>query len=246
MKAATLLIIFLFSAWFALPATAQKLRMGFLAGPNFTLANYDFPADEKIIDADDPGDFTRSWTTNAAPGLFAGFDVQYDLQEKIFASGALIVNLHNYNAKQQNTYTSGKYYEEYEYQYSIVDLQIPLLLNYRMGKISAGVGAFVAASLGGNFTFTRLVRSGGENRSTFSQALVFNNDEFDYADFRPFNAGLRAELGYGIKRWRLAAHIDLGLPNLAPRADSGDVAIHKYPTRRSNLGISCLFQPWPR
>ena len=51
-------------------AFSQKVRMGFLGGANFTLANYDFPKDMNIDNA-----YISSWQSNPGPGLSLGSDI---------------------------------------------------------------------------------------------------------------------------------------------------------------------------
>lgn len=220
-------------------AFTQKVRMGFLGGANFTLASYDFPADKTIDNA-----FISSWQSNPGPGLSLGFDIEYDLSDKLFASTGIVLNKSSFKAIQQDDYINNATILENQYQFGVFELQLPLLLHYRVGKFSAGLGAFAALGLAGNFTFKNL--ENGSLESTYSQSLAFNNDEMGYADFRPLNVGISSEAGYGVKRWRLAAHFDLGLLNLAPKVPSNDVAVQQYPLKRSSLGLTFLYQPWPR
>ncbi|WP_421795035.1 porin family protein [Haliscomenobacter sp.] len=220
-------------------AFSQKVRMGFLGGANFTLANYDFPKDITIDNA-----YVSSWQANPGPGLSLGFDIEYDLSDKLFASTGIVLNQYSFKAIKTNDYLNQETILENKYQFGVFELQLPLLLHYRVGKFSAGVGTFAALGVAGKFTFKNV--ENGDLENDYHQALVFNKDEMEYADFRPVNAGLSGEIGYGVKRWRLAAHLDLGLVNLAPKAPSNDVEVQKYPLKRSSLGMTFLYQPWPR
>ena len=213
--------------------------MGFLGGANFTLANYDFPKDITIDNA-----YISSWQFNPGPGLSLGFDIEYDLSDKLFASTGIVINKSSFKAINKYDFINQKTILEKQYQFGIFELQLPLLLHYRVGKFSAGVGTFAALGIAGQFTFKNMENGNLENE--YHQALAFNNDEMEYADFRPLNVGLSSEIGYGVKRWRLAAHLDLSLLNLAPKSPSKDVEVQKYPLKRSSLGLTFLYQPWPR
>jgi Outer membrane protein beta-barrel domain len=213
--------------------------MGFLGGANFTLANYDFPKDITIDNA-----YISSWQSNPGPGLLLGFDIEYDLTDKLFASTGIVLNKSSFKAIKTDDYINQKTILENKYQFGVFELQLPLLLHYRVGKFSAGVGTFAALGFAGQFTFKNV--EDGRLENDYHQALAFNNDEMDYADFRPVNVGLSSEIGFGVKRWRLAAHLDLGLLNLAPKFPSNDVELQKYPLKRSSLGLTFLYQPWPR
>lgn len=213
--------------------------MGFLGGANFTLANYDFPKDMTIDNA-----YIQSWKSSTGPGFSLGFDIEYDLSDKIFASTGIVLNKSTFKGIRDDNYLNNKINIANQYQFGVFELQLPLLLHYRVGKFSAGVGTFAALGVAGKFTFKNV--ENGRLENDYHQALVFNSDEMEYADFRPLNAGLSGEIGYGIKRWRLAAHLDLGLFNLAPKVPSNDVEVQKYPLKRSSMGVTFLYQPWPR
>jgi len=223
----------------AVYAFTQKVRMGFLGGANFTLATYDFPTEMNIDNA-----YISSWQSNPGPGLSLGFDIEYDLSDKIFASTGIVLNKYSFKAIQQDDYINQETISEDQYQFGLFELQLPLMLHYRVGKFSAGLGTFAGLGIAGQFTFKNVENGNLEN--SYDQALAFNNDEMGYADFRPLNVGLSSEIGYGVKRWRLAAHFDLGLLNLASKAPSNDVEVQKYPLKRSSLGLTFLYQPWPR
>jgi len=232
------LLLILFNV-LAVCAFTQKVRMGFLGGVNFALASYDFPKDMTIDNA-----FIRSWKSNTSPGLSLGFDIEYDFSDKLFASTAIVLNKSTFKAIKKDIYINNQTTLENQYQFGVFELQLPLMLHYRVGKFSAGLGTFAALGIAGQFTFKNVENGNVEN--TYDQALAFNNDEMGNADFRPLNVGLSSEIGYGVKRWRLAAHFDLGLLNLAPKSPSNDVEVQKYPLKRSNLGLTFLYQPWPR
>lgn len=232
-----LLLIFLNLLMFG--AFAQKVRMGFLGGVNMALATYDFPAPQDVDNA-----YFDTWQAEQKPGFFAGYDVEYDFTDKIFASSGLILNYNQFNAVNKRDYINSENMDEYRSQFSLFELQLPLMLHYRVGKFSAGLGPYAALALGGNLKFRYL--ENGNQESAFDESLVFNNSESESADFRPLNVGLGGEIGYGIKRWRVAAHVDLGLLNLSPKSPSQDSQVQKYALRRSNLGLSFLYQPWPR
>ena len=234
----TYLLLALFNL-LAVYAFSQKVRMGFFGGANFTLATYDFPKDKNIDNA-----YISSWQSNPGPGLSLGFDIEYDLSDKLFASTGIVLNKSSFKAIKTDDYLNRETTIENKYQFGVFELQLPLLLHYRAGKFSAGVGAFAALGLAGQFTFKNV--ENGRLENDYHQALAFNNDEMEYADFRPMNVGVSSEIGYGVKRWRLAAHLDLGLLNLAPKAPSNDVEVQKYPLKRSSLGVTFLYQPWPR
>ena len=218
---------------------SQKVRMGFLGGANFTLANYDFPKDMNIDNA-----YISSWQSNSGPGLSLGFDIEYDLSDKLFASTGIVLNKFSFKAIGKDDFINQETILEDQYQFGVFELQLPLMLHYRVGKFSAGVGTFAALGIAGRFTYKNVENGNLENE--YNQALAFNNNPMEYADFRPLNVGLSGEIGYGVKRWRLAAHLDLGLLNLAPKAPSNDIEVQKYPLKRSNLGLTFLYQPWPR
>lgn len=213
--------------------------MGFLGGANFTLANYDFPKDITIDNA-----YVSSWQFDPGPGLSLGFDIEYDFSDKLFVSTGIVLNKSSFKAINKYDFINQKTILEKQYQFGLFELQLPLLLHYRVGKFSAGVGAFAALGVAGQFSFKNV--DNGKLENDYHQALAFNNDEMEYADFRPVNVGLSGEIGYGVKRWRLAAHLDLGLLNLAPKTPSNDVEVQKYPLKRSSLGLTFLYQPWPR
>lgn len=213
--------------------------MGFLGGANFTLANYDFPKDITIDNA-----YVSSWQFDPGPGLSLGFDIEYDFSDKLFVSTGIVLNKSSFKAINKYDFINQKTILEKQYQFGLFELQLPLLLHYRVGKFSAGVGAFAALGVAGQFSFKNV--ENGKLENDYHQALAFNNDEMEYADFRPVNVGLSGEIGYGVKRWRLAAHLDLGLLNLAPKTPSNDVEVQKYPLKRSSLGLTFLYQPWPR
>jgi hypothetical protein len=234
----TYLLFALFNV-LAVYAFSQKVRVGFLGGANFTLANYDFPKDMNIDNA-----YISSWKSNPGTGLLLGLDIEYDLSDKFFASTGVVLNKSSFTAIKKNAYINQETILENQYQFGVFELQLPLLLHYRVGKFSAGVGTFAALGIAGKFTFKNVENGNLENE--YHQALAFKNDEMEYADFRPMNVGLSSEIGYGVKRWRLAAHLDLGLLNLAPKTPSNDVEVQKYPLKRSSLGLTFLYQPWPR
>lgn len=220
-------------------AFAQKVRQGFLGGVNLALAAYDFPAPETVDNA-----YLSSWKTSNGPGFFVGYDIEYDFTDKIFISSGLILNSYQFKAIKTDDFINSESENEYRNQFSLFELQLPLMLHYRVGKFSAGLGPYAALALGGSLKYKSL--ENGNQEIAFSQSLVFNPDEMGYSDFRPFNAGLCSEIGYGIKRWRVAAHFDLGLLNLSPQAPSDDREVQQYAMKRSNLGLSFLYQPWPR
>lgn len=234
----TYLLLALFNV-LAVYAFSQKVRMGFLGGANFTLANYDFPKDMNIDNA-----YISSWQSNPGPGLSLGFDIEYDLSDKLFASTGIVLNKSSFKAIGKEDFINQESILEDQYQFGLFELQLPLLLHYRVGKFSAGVGTFAALGIAGQFTFKNV--ENGNLESTYHKALAFNNDGIESADFKPLNVGLSGEIGYGVKRWRLAAHLDLGLLNLAPKFPSNDVEVQKYPLKRSSLGLTFLYQPWPR
>ena len=232
------LLLILFNV-LAVCAFTQKVRMGFLGGANFTLASYDFPKDMTIDNA-----YIQSWKSSTGPGFSLGFDIEYDLSDKIFASTGIVLNKSTFKGIRDDNYLNNKINIANQYQFGIFELQLPLMIHYRVGKFSAGLGSFAALGIAGQFTFKNVENGNVEN--AYDQALAFSNDEMDYADFRPLNVGLSSEIGYGVKRWRLAAHFDLGLLNLAPKFPSNDVVVQQYPLKRSNLGVTFLYQPWPR
>lgn len=218
---------------------AQKVRMGFLGGVNLAVADYDFPAPQNVDNA-----YLNTWQADQKPGFFVGYDVEYDFTDKVFASSGLILNYNQFNAVNQRDYLNSENLDEYRSQFSLFELQLPLMLHYRVGKFSAGLGPYAALAVGGSLKYRYL--QNGDQENSFDETLVFNNSESKYADFRPLNVGFGTEIGYGIKRWRVAAHFDLGLSNLSPKLPSQDSQVQKYALKRSNLGLSFLYQPWPR
>lgn len=238
METKRILLLVLFNV-LTIIAFSQKVRMGFLGGVNLTLAAYDFPAPQNVDNA-----YLDSWQTDQKPGFFVGYDIEYDFTDKIFVSSGLILNYNQFNAINKRAYLNSENLDEYRSQFSLFEFQLPLMLHYRVGKFSAGLGPYAALALGGSLKY-RYVEN-GDNESVFEEPLVFNNSASKHADFRPLNVGFGTEMGYGIKRWRVAAHFDLGLLNLSPKTPSQDSQVQKYAMKRSNLGLSFLYQPWPR
>lgn len=161
--------VYLFLALFnvlTVNAFTQKVRMGFLGGANFTLASYDFPAEMTIDNA-----YISTWQSIPGPGLSLGFDIEYDLSDKLFASTGFVLNKSSFKAIQQDDYINQETILEDQYQFGVFELQLPLLLHYRVGKFSAGLGAFAALGLAGNFTFKNV--ENGNLESTYSQSLAF-------------------------------------------------------------------------
>ncbi|MBK9489662.1 MAG: outer membrane beta-barrel protein [Haliscomenobacter sp.] len=150
-------------------------------------------------------------------------------------STGLTLNTSSFKTTETEEYVVEKLTIEQQYQFSIFGIQVPVLLHYRVGKFNAGIGGFGALAISGQLKFKRIENQSVEN--TYDQGLVFNSKAMEYADFRPFNAGLRAELGYGIKRLRVSAFFDAGLLNSSPKTASGDVEFQQYPLRRSTLGF---------
>ena len=228
---------------FSICAQAQKVRMGFLAGPAFSLAAYEFPTGKELNNPDVPNE-VKSWQSTPGFGSGIGLEAEYDFTDKIFVSTGLTLNTSSFKTTVTDEYIVEKLTIEQQYQFSIFGIQVPVLLHYRVGKFNAGIGGFGALAISGQLKYKRLENQSVEN--TYDQALVFNSDKMEYADFRPFNAGLRAELGYGIKRLRVSTFFDAGLLNSSPKTASGDVEFQQYPLRRSTLGFSLLYQHWPR
>lgn len=213
--------------------------MGFLGGANFTLANYDFPKEITIDNA-----YVSSWQSDPGPGFSLGFDIEYDLSDKLFASTGIVLNKSSFKAIKTDDFINSENVYKYYNQFSLLELQLPLLLHFRVGKFSFGLGPYAAMALGGNFKFKAL--ENGDQEAASQQDLFFSNNGDDFADFRPINAGLFSEVGYGVKRWRVAAHFDLGLLNLASKMPANGFEVQKYPLKRSSLGLTFLYQPWPR
>lgn len=230
---------------FSFSAHAQKYRIGFLAGPLLTQGVYDFPEDITFMNPEPIGNSVVSWSAEMGIGFTVGASLDYNFTDKIHLSTGLNINSLRHSGKRSEHYEMGtpKHFED-NFEYSVYALQIPLLAHFQAGKFNAGAGVYGAWSLGGA---RKVTYSADDQVSEYpADKLIFSSDEMVFADFIPYDAGVRLEAGFGVKRWRLMGFADLGMVNIVSMTPNYDYPIQEYPLTRNVFGIFFLYHPWPR
>lgn len=224
-------------------AFAQKVRIGFMAGPNLTFAKYDhnFPGPDTVPGGDDDFIYVRK----AKPGFkySLGVILDYDISDDLFLTGGVnFLGTHHSTTITQQVVKSGATVDEHK-DYNVFAFQMPITLNYRLGQFTAGAGLYGAWAFAGRLKF-----QGGNRKLAFGniEANVWGGVNTTSADFQPFDAGMRANLGYGLKRWRITINYDLGLVRIAHKIEFTNNDPLKYNIRKRTLGLSFIYQPWPR
>ncbi len=112
-----------------------------------------------------------------------------------------------------------------DFKYSVMYIQVPVLLQYRNSGFFAGVGPYFGFAVSGK------AKAGGNSIS-----LEFGNSEND--DLAPLDYGAGFELGYEFSNIRATASYNLGLANIVPKdiADAEDVSV-----KNTVIGIAVAY-----
>ncbi|MBK8196003.1 MAG: PorT family protein [Lewinellaceae bacterium] len=178
----------------------SQVRFGVKAGLN--LAN---------ISGDDVGD------TKMLPTFLVGGQAEFGLAENLGLGVGLQLSGKGFKV-------SDDFLEE-DLKYSVMYIQVPVLLQYRNSGFFAGVGPYVGFAISGK------AKAGGESIS-----LEFGNTEDD--DLAPLDFGAGLELGYEFSNIRATASYNLGLANIVPKdiADAEDVS-----AKNTVIGIAVAY-----
>lgn len=207
-------LVFAFGLLFSFHSTAQSLRYGLRAGAGFAKFNY-----EPTVDSSDTEYYAGMWYEKKGsfrPSFMAAGVLEYDLSKDFFLSSGLQVS-----AKFSKVMAEERYFSEYsvnDFRLRTLYLQIPVSAHYRAGKFFLGAGGYLGLGLSGNWknTNTLYVSDGVTLKIPVvvesAEPVKFGTD-LKNTNLKRVDAGLRAELGLGLKTIRLSLAYEYGLIN---------------------------------
>ncbi len=147
------------------------------------------------------------------PTYLLGGVMEYDLSKDFVLSLGLQAALKYSSHTVAYAYSK----EPNKYRFNVVYLQLPVLVHYRRGKFFAGAGVYAGSALSGKWKNN--VQDSDHIFQNYTGKLSFGNDSLR-SNLPRFDFGLRGELGYGFKQFRLNLTFDQGLSQL--KATNGE------------------------
>jgi len=140
---------------------------------------------------------------NPIPTFFAGGLAEYEPTKEILLTAGLQISTSGGEIKFDQPGFS------FSYRYNLLNVQIPVTVQYQYRGLSAGGGFYVSEALFGRETY----EFNAQNQpSKDRREITFGNDED--AQFRRFDFGALAEAGYSFRNVKISAHYWLGLANI--------------------------------
>lgn len=198
------------AVWLGLLNTshAQGLRFGIRAGVGFAKMDYEPTPPPDTFQYDYYAGLWYARESKFRPTFLAGGVLEYDLSKDFLLSSGAQVCIKFARAKVDDYY-----YNTHDFKMQLLYLQIPLNVQYRTGKFFLGGGGYAGFGLGGKWKDTNTILDpDGTIEIKDGDGIKFGNS-FEQKNLRRFDAGLRAEIGFGLKMVRLSVAYEYGLLN---------------------------------
>jgi len=192
------------------------LRFGLKAGAG--LAKLDYEPSPPVNNAS--SDFYQGlWYDYKGafrPSFLVAGVLEYDLSKDFFLSSGVQACVKTSHVKFE--YSNFGYSYTNDFHLRAFYLQVPLNLHYRVGKFFLGAGGYAGLGIGGKWKneYVLYVSDGVPLKTPevteSSENIKFGND-FEKSNLKRFDAGLRAEVGFGLKTIRLSIAYEHGLVN---------------------------------
>ena len=184
---------------------AQALRVGIKGGTGFAKLDYTPNSPTDSFDVEYYAGLSYSKMGSFRPTFLLAGVLEYDLSKDFFLSSGLQGSLKFSHAKTDPSLSIFN-----DFRLRVLYLQLPVNVHYRAGKFFLGAGGYAGLGLVGNWKEERY--DDGELVKSASDQVKFGSDPAD-SNLKRFDAGLRAELGLGLKTIRLSVAYEHGLVN---------------------------------
>lgn len=214
----TIALLFVFSGWFASVAHAQKVEFGVtasggMAGGAFEVPNSSIDYQTKFIPAVVVGGAVR-WRVNDKFSIIPGLQFSSKGVRTQFTTRNIEVKVANENTNR------------------ISCINLPIGFFYQQKHLFVGAGIYTGVALAGKVSRKKTlqdVTSGLTETNKFSQQMSFDEtDSSAYVRASRFDYGLKGELGYEFKGYRVSVGYEHGLSNAIPRFDGLGSSFHHH------------------
>ncbi len=201
------IVFFVTAFWFsfAVTLTAQSLRFGLKAGAGVAKFDYEPTPPADTFSSDFYAGLSYDRANKFRPTFLVAGVLEYDLSKDFFLSTGLQSCLKFSKVERDLSLSVNN-----DFNMHVLYLQMPLNVHYRAGKFFLGAGGYAGLGIGGKWNAK--IFDDGELIETLSDQLKFGK-KIEVSNLKRFDAGLRAEIGFGLKTIRLSIAYDYGMVN---------------------------------
>jgi len=217
-------------------SNAQNLRFGVKAGAGVANLDYEPESSADTFDFDFYRGLFYNKGSNFRPTFLLGGVLEYDLSKDFFLSGGVQIT-----GKFAHVEADDPRWSTNDFRLRAFYMQIPMNVHYRAGKFFLGAGGYAGIGIGGKWKNTNVYEDpDGDITKNSSDKIKFGNDDFE-SNLKRFDAGLRAEIGFGIKRIRLSLAYDHGLANNLSKFKDGKQVISVSKLRHQAITVTAAY-----